>query len=349
MTDVSIRVSDEIEVNVKVACIVLGADVSLIQINDVDGFSFQKVSVADFKYKDKILLANQKINNKYYLSQLQSDLNDTDSSSFVCLTKEVNFTVRCPDVLATNGVVRITDKFGDLPELVDFQDEQFELINRIISKLMLLKNLDIGIFEVFYEFSYSYFNINFNKLNTILIEDAKSLITKKYKIETTELGDINDFLSDYNQSYRILKSIIDGFTYSFKLLDNAKSFEQLISVLEIMLLPRNQQKKKETLSKMVAVLVGKDDADIKNIYYKLKSFYRYRSESTHEGIDVNIGINELVELKELTRLSILRYINEAEKSLQSNSQVTFEELKLNLITSLKTTVLTSINSNVLPA
>lgn len=347
MDDGYITISDEIAVNVKIASVVLGADESLLQLEDVDGFSFQEICLSDFKYKDKILMANQKISNKYFMSQLHSDLNDISNSSFVFLTKEENFIVKSPETIE-KGIVTITDKFGDLPELVDFQDKQFDLINRIISKLMLSKNAEIGIFEVFYEFSYSYFIINNNKMNTILIDDAKTTITKKYRVELTELANINDFLANYNESFRVLKSIIDGFTYSFKLLEYAKSFEQLISVLEIMLLPRNQQNKKETLSKRTALLLGKDDVDINSIYDKVKSFYKYRSESTHEGIDINIGENELVELRELTRLSILKLINEAEKMLQINPQITFDELKLQLVASLKALVSMKINAGVLP-
>lgn len=343
-----ITISDEIVVNVDIVAIILGADESLLQLDDVDGFSFEKISINDFKYKDKILMANQKMNHKYYLSQLQSDLNDTQNASFACLRKTSSFKVKGPEIIG-KGVVSISDKSLHLPELEEYKDEQFELINRIISKLMLLQISDIGIFEVFCEFTWRFFIINNNWMCTVSIDDAKTLVGKKYEISQGDLERTNEFLASHNNTYKLMKKVIDGFAYSFKLLDNAKSFEQLVTVLEIMLLPSGQQNKKETLSKRMALLLGNDDSDIINIYDKVKSFYRFRSESTHEGIDANIGANELEELKELTRCAIMKFFDEIENSMKLNPSITFDEVKIHLINSLKTQVASKISAGILPA
>lgn len=341
-------ISDQIAVKVNIAAIILGADETLLSLDAVDGFSFNKILLNEFKYKDKILLANNKLNNKYYLSQIQSDLNNKDNSSFVCLIKEDSFNVNGPDFIGKE-VISISDKSMSLPELEEYQEKQFELINRLLSKLMLLKVADIGIYEVFCQFSYRYFIVNNNNMHTVTIDDAKTIVTKKFHINTEELTQFNNFLSTHNNSYNLMKKIIDGYTYSFKLLESAKSFEELVSVLEILLLPKNQKNKKETLSKRTAVLLGNDDTEIDTIYNKVQSFYKFRSESTHEGVYDNVGETELIELKELTRLSILKYMSEIEKLMNSNPMLTFDDFKRQKVATLINEVKNKINAGVLPA
>ncbi len=76
----------------------------MLQLDDVDSFSFKKIKIDDFKYKDKILMANNRINNKYFLSQLQSNLTNTQNASFACLTKASIFQVKSPEILKSRSI-----------------------------------------------------------------------------------------------------------------------------------------------------------------------------------------------------------------------------------------------------
>ncbi len=213
---------------------------------------------------------------------------------------------------------------------------------------MIYKEGDIGIYEVFFNYEWQMIIANFKNSETILITDANGLCTNIYSVSEDEIVEINKFISSHHQSFDLLKTVIDSFTYSYKLLYDAKAFEQLVTSAEILFLPKNQVNKKETLSKRMAMFIGKDDSEILNIYTDMKSYYKYRSDSTHEGIDTNITKQALLSLREFTRKAIRKYMQITENELLTNPTSDFQSIKTKIVSNLITEVSLKISSGVLP-
>ena len=147
----------------------------------------------------------------------------------------------------------------------------------------------------------------------------------------------------------MLQDCIKEFTFGLSQIDIPTAFEQYTTALEMMLLDSNdRQGKKECLSKRTAMLLGCDDADIQMLYMQIKNFYKYRSESLHEGDGSNITFHELHSLENLTRNVLKQFLRLCKNELSNNSNVTWEDIKDRKINQLKTLVQNKIASGVLP-
>ena len=62
--------------------------------------------------------------------------------------------------------------------------------------------------------------------------------------------------------------------------------DRYITALEMILLGKNTNMIKETLSKRVSALLGTCDVEIKNLYKKMRKLYRLRSNSLHKGMSI---------------------------------------------------------------
>ena len=146
-----------------------------------------------------------------------------------------------------------------------------------------------------------------------------------------------------------LPILIDNFTYSYKLLYNAKAFEQIITTLEMLFLKKYESDKTQNLSKRVATFIGNDDVEVEKLYNEVKSFYKHRSDSTHEGIDLNITKKALLYLKIYTRRAIKKYFSIIEEELSINPSGDFATIKGKTILKLQQNVITKINEGILPS
>jgi len=182
----------------------------------------------------------------------------------------------------------------------------------------------------------------------VLIQDANILCENTYTVNENEIQVLNEFLVNHNEAFEILHKVIDSFTYSYKLSYDAKAFEQIITTLEILFLNKGESMKTENLSKRVAVFLEDDDVKILELYKEIRSFYKYRSKSTHEGIDLKITRNALVSLKEYTRRSIKKFIDVIEEDLLINSLCNFHSIKINIILQLKQDIIVKIQTGILP-
>jgi hypothetical protein len=245
--------------------------------------------------------------------------------------------------------IHITDKLLFDTEMQTYKDAEFKKIQESISKMMLFKEGDIGVYEVFFNFQWQFMIMNSTHLNTVLISDANTLCQNTYTIDENELQTLNEFLNKHNKSFITLQKVVDCFTYSYKLLYDAKAFEQIITALEILFLPRGQTCKKEVLSKRVSVFLGNNDNEIIKIYTEIKDYYKYRSDSTHEGIDLNITKTTLLSLREYTRRAIKKYLSIIDAEISTNPSSNFSVIKQNIIRQLVNEVTLKINSGILPA
>ena len=115
------------------------------------------------------------------------------------------------------------------------------------------------------------------------------------------------------------------------------------------LLAKGERGKKEALSKRVAVLLESDTQRIQDLYNKMKDFYRYRSESLHEGNGQNITVSELKDLEEIVRRVLVKYLGFCKVAIQTAPTVTWDIIKRDKISDLKNSVSTVISSGILPA
>lgn len=81
----------------------------------------------------------------------------------------------------------------------------------------------------------------------------------------------------------------------------------------------------------------------------MKNFYRYRFDSLHEGDGRNISATELIEMEEIVRNVLLKYLELCKTALRNNPSVTWDEIKNNKINELKAVVQLAIVAGTLPA
>ena len=140
----------------------------------------------------------------------------------------------------------------------------------------------------------------------------------------------------------MMKHNIDEFIQGLAAVNHSVGFEQFTAALDMTLLGHGQQGKKEVLSKRVAVLLEDSSANITHLYMKMKDFYRYRSESLHEGDERNITEAERLELEDIVRRVLAKCLQRCKVELALNSSITWNEIKEKIIDELKTKVTSEV-------
>lgn len=332
------EMDNKIEVKVKINAIVLCADESVSKVNWGHGYQMVKTRIEDFPCIDRIKDGHGNISTDYYLSRILEHLNEGIVTSFYCLKKEDVFYVPSPEVCV--GKVYSNVDLERNPYLEEYKDNEFNYLSQIISLLQVYKSGNIGLKEIFFDFSYclmGFFNNTFSV--TIDIKDANTVKNQRYVLSDEEVVAWEQFKNIHiDTGLQIMKDIVDVFTFGLKQIDGATAFEKYTTALEMIFLGKDQQGKKEVLSKRVAVLLGQNDVEIAAIYGDMKNYYRYRSESLHEGDASNITDVELEALSEITRRSICKLFNICNIKLAINNRTTCSEIKTDLINTLKAQV-----------
>ena len=77
-------------------------------------------------------------------------------------------------------------------------------------------------------------------------------------------------------------------------------------------------------------------------------FYRYRSESLHEGDGQNITSAELMEMEGIVRRVMQKYLSYVSSQIAVRPTVAWDELKSEKITDLKNEVQAAVSAGILP-
>lgn len=141
---------------------------------------------------------------------------------------------------------------------------------------------------------------------------------------------------------------IDEFVWGLQQVDTPTGFEQFTTALEMTMLEKNQKNKKEALAKRVSVLLESDAVARRALYDKMKVFYRYRSESLHEGNGENISKEELEELEDVVRRVLVKYLDYCKQEKSINSSITWNQIKNKKIQEMISVVEASISAGELP-
>ncbi|MDF2803484.1 MAG: hypothetical protein K0S61_3387 [Anaerocolumna sp.] len=333
-----------IDVQVTIDGIVLYCDESVSALQLGNGYRIQKTYLDDLPFKNKINDGNGII----FISYLGSKRQDEIGAFFMCLHKEDTHQVQMPQI--TPGV-RYTDRdFMREEQLTVYKDNEMEFLHKTFSLLRVFKKGNIGCKEIFLEHRFTVMGFINNTCKQTSDNVTRNIIDNTiFSLTPEEVISCNQFLQDYaGREYTLLKSCIDEFVWGLEQVDIPTGFEQYTTALEMLLLEKNQQGKKEVLSKRVAVLLESNPIKVRVLYDKMKNYYRYRSESLHEGDGRNISGTEMSEMQEIVRGVLLKYLGFCKVVISNNPSVAWDTIKENKINDLKATVAAAISAGTLP-
>lgn len=332
------------EVHVTIDGIIMYCDESISSLNFGNGYSIEKVYLENISFKNKIVDGSGNLNINYLGSQLRDD----EGVYFMCLHKQDVYQIQGPQIVPG---VRITDRdMMSEEELSEYKDSEIQYLTRMFSLLHLFKTGNVGYKEMFFEHRFQMMGFfNFTQRQTSDNVSRNIVDNVIFTLATEEVAACNQFLHNYSgEEYSLLKDSIDEFVWGLEQTEIPTGFEQYTTALEMTLLGNNQQGKKEALAKRVSVLLESDPVKQRNLYDKMKNYYRIRSESLHEGDGRNITSVELKELEEIVRSVLRKYLDFCKVALASNPSVTWAEIKMAKINDLKNEVIIAKNAGILP-
>lgn len=324
------------KVGVIIDGILLTTNESIANVNFGNGYLIEKTKFQDFKYYSDIVNGKNKLITDYYNSRIIEEVNNQEQIYFMCFKKTDNFVAQRN---VEGNTISITSEPFFKSDIQKYMDNEFEHINNTISKLQIYKAGNIGIHQVYFNFKYCFIGNN-TFANTIWIKDANTINPNKYILSDDECRDFNSFSIKYDQCFNLTKNIIDEFCFGLKQIDNATAFEKYTTSLEMFMLEKNCQNKKQCLSKRTAVALYSSDTDVIATCTKMQSYYKFRSESLHEGDFSNITKVELEELENINRLLIKQFLEYMYVCIANNPSETLATVKTKWINMLKTRVST---------
>ena len=324
-----------IDVHEAISGIVMFCDESLLAVNIGNGYSFKKNRFEDLPFKDKIIDGQGRIASAYFMSRLI----ENGVTSFICIEKDGLFQINGP--IITGKTQQFTDKeMMCEDEINHHQQEEMEYLNMMVDLLHVFKMGNIGFHDIFTTYQFTVLGIINNTTNHNNFYASRNIVdSRKYTLSPEEAILCNQFLNDYSGAvYTLLANCIKEFSWGLEQLDIATSFEQFTTALEMTLLEHNQQAKKQTLANRVSSMIGKNNSEIQQIHQKMLDFYRFRSESLHEGDSSNISENDVRDLEEIVRLVLKDCLQRCRQEYTANQSITWTEIKTSMINDLKTIV-----------
>lgn len=231
-----------------------------------------------------------------------------------------------------------------------YMKEERRYLYERINLLRLFKPGNIGFRDVFFRYSFTVMGFE-NMVEHCSYNQTRNFIdSRKFTLSEEEIVSCNRWLNDYcNAPYTLLKESIDEFSWGLEQDDTPTGFEQHITALEMTLLPQNQTGKKQMLANRISAMLGNSPAEIQQLYQKVMNFYRFRSESLHEGNDSNITDTELHDLENITREVLKKCLIRCKIEYDLDSSITWNEIKNQIMNDLIRQVISLKNEGILPA
>lgn len=313
-----------IDVSVTISAIVMCSDESISSVNVGNGYTITKILFDEFPFKDKVVDGRGLLSTDYFNSRLF----ENDNLYFMCIQKEDTFQAEEPEIKPS---ITLTDKdFECKPEIEAYTQEEVRYLNSFFNLCKIFKEGNIGYKDMFFRFKHSclggFLKNTFNLNSTI--QTRNTIDNRFFSLSPNEIIDLNQFIADYsNEPYDILKECIDEFIWGLEQVDLPTGFEQYTTTLEMILLPKNKEGKKQMLANRVAALLGTNNTEVQNLHQKMLNYYRFRSESLHEGDGSNISDNEIKELENITRKILVLCLKQCKQELAHSSNVTLDTVK----------------------
>lgn len=332
------------DVHVTIDGVVLYCDETLEGISLGNGYTIRKYCLDDLPYKNRLTDGNGRVSINY----LGSRMFEENKIYFMCLHKEDIYQIKPPEV-RPGIVITGTDTMCE-EQLDEYKEKELAYIRKQFSLLRLFKKGNIGCKEIFFIHKFNVLGIFSHTKSQVNDTVTRNIVDSTvYSLSESEVTECNSFLQTYSgREFDLLEDCIDEFLWGLDETDIATAFEQYTTALEMVFLAKNQQSKKQSLSKRIAVLLGTTSEEIDTLYKKMLNFYRFRSESLHEGNDSHITNVELKELEDITRGVLCKYLIFCKQEVTSNSSITWEEIKSDKITDLKNQVKAAIENGILP-
>ena len=313
-----------IDVSVSIAGILMCCDESLCDVNLGRGYTIEKCDFEDLPFKESITDGKGYLDTDYFGSRIFKQ----GKMYFVCIKKEEIIQIEGPRISASGCV--LTDKdFMCEEELAQFKNEEIKYLNERINLLRLFKVGNIGFRDIFFRYSFTVMGLIKNTLNSCSHNQTRNTISNKiFTLNKSEVILCNEWINDYcNEPYLILKECIDEFSWGLEQIDIPTGFEQYTTALEMSLLPSNQPGKKQMLANRISAILGNTSSEVTQIYNRVLLFYRFRSESLHEGNGSNITESELCELENMTREVLKKCLIRCKSEYTLKPNITWGEIK----------------------
>lgn len=256
------------------------ASVDLLKINLHDNYKFKKRFLGEQTLLTFFDETPMGLRRKYQEACLDEDL--------TIITVESHFNISEQEI-------------SELDYEQQFELKLLEQLDRQIRLIRLVCDCTIHFSEFRYELTSSE-----NTIGTIPHMDGRIKKTNlSFSINDSQLDLIqNCFTNHYPFINDWVYKVYDFFDSSF-LLHDEKALIILITAFEMVFLKRDRYKMKEILAKRSAVYFGNCDAEILNIYEKMKLCYSARSNYVHEGKSIQDSENKVHFLRNLLKKFIL--------------------------------------------
>ncbi len=335
-----------IDVNVSISGILMCCDESLCGLVLGRGYNIEKCDLDTLFFKDRITNGMGHLNTEYFSSQIIEE----EKVSFICVKKDDIIQIEGPSFSTSQRVISDED-FMCKNELEQYMNSEMDYLNERINLLRLFKSGNIGFVDVFFHYSFTVMGFIKNTLDDISHNETRNTIAStRFTLNEDEMVSCNQWLNDYcDAPYALLKNSIDEFSWGIEQIDVSTGFEQYITALEMTLLPQNQPGKKQMLANRISAMLGNTSNEVQQIHQKVLDFYRFRSESLHDGNDSNITVLKLCELENITREVLKKCLIRCKNEYNKNHCVTWNTIKNSIMNDLITQVNLLKNSGVLPA
>lgn len=334
-----------IDVKVSISGIIMCCDESLCRLALGRGYTIEKCDLDTLFYKDKITNGRGNLDTDYFGSRIIED----EKVFFICIKKDDVIQIEGPNFSASKRVISDKDCMCE-DELEQYMDTEMEYLNERINLLRLFKPGNIGLLDVFFHYSFTVMGFIKTTVDHCSHNQTRNTIASdRFTLNEAEVILCNQWLNDYcNMPYDLLKNSIDEFSWGLEQIDIPTGFEQYTTALEMTLLPQNQPGKKQMLANRISVILGNTPEEIQQIHQKVLDFYRFRSESLHEGNGSNISGLELHELENMTREVLKKCLICCKTECSSNPGVTWNTVKNLIINDLISRINIYKNSGILP-
>lgn len=332
------------QVNVLIYGVILYCDDSILDIELGNEYVLEKRYLDELPFKDRITDGEGKLTINYIGSQLS----DEKGKYFICIRKEDTYSVEMPDIKP--DMVLTDSDFMCENQINEYKKNQMQYLHKVFSLLHLFKAGNIGFIQLFFEQKFTAMGFITNNVKQTDNSITRNIVDeRKFCLDEEEVKKCNSFLKKYDDTvYMTLKDSIDEFIWGLEQIDIPTGFEQYTTALEMTMLAKGQKNKKEALAKRVATMLEGDSTARLILYNKMKDFYRYRSESLHEGNGQNISNTELIELEQVVRRVLVNYLDYCKQEKTNNPATTWDEIKNKKIQEMIAIVQTSIATNELP-
>ena len=305
------------------------------------------MSLEDLPFRQKIVDGSNHVDAQYFNSIIHTE----NQQLFICLTKTDSFQIPGfeKEIPADAKLVIINpDDFLCSDQLAPYQESEKQYLQRFFNMLRLFQSGNIGMYHTFFNYTYGAGILRNTLNNTVRNESRNIADRRKYLVSPEKISEIEKFISDYQgNEYTMLISCINEFIWGLEQIDMATGFEQCTTALEMILLEKNENGKKKVLANRIAMLIGGLSSQATCLQSKMQHYYRFRSESLHEGDNSNITQVDFYDLQDIVRCVIKKTLERCKLEIGLDPAIDWDSVKAKQINDLKAQVINAKSAGIL--